>query len=611
MMVLILLLALAAGSEAPIRPLPIAGWDFEGHAGETEIPPVRLGPPLSLRGDLSVNSGTYGTVLIGEGMTGRGIASQDIATTRDGLPTEAFCVAAWVAIDSPSEWGGIVGVLQDNGGFEKGWLLGSRGDRFAFALSTVGADDGDGHMTYLTAENPLTPGRWTHVAGSYDGAEMRIFVDGKLAGSSRLQSGEILYPEHAPFAVGCYLDDDEYYPHAGGIAQVRVFPASLGESQLEALAGERPRLKGAPSLVLPFRMVVSPYLQWATEHSMTVRWETSRSGRGRVDFGPTAELGGYAESADDGRMQEVVLTGLEAETNYFYRVRSLADDGESVESEVLTFQTAVKKDGAFAFVVIGDTQNNPRVTSTISQLAWGHRPSFIVHCGDLVGTGTVKREWVHEFFAGAKEILKRYPIYPTLGNHERDAKLYYDYFSLPSPEYYYDFRFGNAHFFVLDTNRPVDPSVEQHLWLREKAAASDATWKIVVHHQPAYTSDSDDYGDTWKQGRTGQGDPRIQQHLVPVYEELGIDVVFNGHIHLYERTWPIRGGKVDREHGVTYITTGGAGGGLEEFAPQRTWFSAAKYRGHHFCLVGVHAGTFELKVFDEEGRLFDLLTIEK
>ncbi len=62
---------------------------------------------------------------------------------------------------------------------------------------------------------------------------------------------------------------------------------------------------------------------------------------------------------------------------------------------------------------------------------------------------------------------------------------------------------------------------------------------------------------------------------------------------------------------MVYGTTGVAGGGLEEFAPQRTWFSAAKYVGHHFCLVAVHEGTFELKAFDSEGRLFDLLVIEK
>ena len=610
-MLLASVLILSAADSSSLGPVPMFGWDFSGHSGKTTIPAVHSGPALELKGDLAVHKGPYGEALIGEGMTGRGLVYPDIAASKKHLPVESFSVAAWVAIESPGEWGGVIGVLQDNGGYEKGWLLGSRRDRFAFALSSVGADDGDGLMTYLSSAKAITPQRWTHVVGTYDGKTMRIYVDGKLEGSSNAQSGPILYPESAPFVVGCYLDDNEAFPHAGWLAQVRVFDQALNKDQIVALAKERSDLRSAPPLMLPYRLVVAPYLQGSTQKSMTIRWETSRPGAGVVEFGTTADLGQTVASSGPARMHEVTLRGLDPETNYFYRVRSLADEGEFVESSLLTFQTAVRPDGAFAFVVMGDTQNNPKMTATISELAFGHRPNFIVHCGDLVGTGSIKREWVHEFFAGAKEILGRYPIYPTLGNHERDAKLYYDYFSLPDPEYYYDFRYGNAHFFGLDTNRPVDKSTEQHRWFRKAASRSDATWKFVIHHQPAYTSDSNDYGNTWKLGKTGQGDPRVREHLVEVYEELGIDVVFNGHIHLYERTWPVRRGEVDRKNGVIYITTGGAGGHLEEFAPQRTWFNAAKFLGHHFCLVAIHEETFELKAFDERGRLFDLLSIEK
>ncbi|MGA1778835.1 MAG: LamG-like jellyroll fold domain-containing protein [Planctomycetota bacterium] len=604
--VLLLSLFLIFPADGP-PPAAIAAWPSL-KAGDTRLPGIEGGPELRLSGDLQVVEGAAGPFLRGEGMTGRGVVAPG---TLGGQPTAAFTVCAWVAMDAPTEWGGVIGALQDNGGFEKGWLLGSRRDRFAFALATVGSDDGDGMMTYLVADAPFTPGRWHHVAGVYDGAEMRLYVDGRLAGSSREQSGPVLHAEDAPFVVGCYLDDNEYYPHAGGIADPRIHEGALEGSAIERIAAERASLRDAPPLVLPLRLVVEPYLQGVSRTGMTIRWETSRAVAGRVEYGTTAELGSVAEAAGESRMQEVRLEGLAPRTNHFYRIVAGPAGGETVTSAIHTFQTAVLPEDAFAFAVMGDTQNNPRMTETISQLALGHRPNFIVHCGDLVGTGSVKREWVHEFFAGARDILAHYPLVPTLGNHERDARLYYDYFSLPDPEYFYDFRFGNAHFFVLDTNRPVDPSTDQHRWLRETAAASDARWKFMVHHQPAYTSDSNDYGDTWKLGETGRGDPRVREHLVPLYEELGIDVVFNGHIHLYERTWPIRAGEVDAEGGVVYITTGGAGGGLEQFAPQRTWFSAAKYRGHHFCLVAIHDGVFEFRAYDEEGRLFDLLTIRK
>jgi hypothetical protein len=150
----------------------------------------------------------------------------------------------------------------------------------------------------------------------------------------------------------------------------------------------------------------------------------------------------------------------------------------------------------------------------------------------------------------------------------------------------------------------------QYQWFVKAVAESNASWKIVQHHQPAYTSDSNDYGDTWK-GPSSWGDVSIQEHLVPLYEQYGVDVVFNGHIHVYERTWPLRAGQVDEDHGVVYVTTGGGGGHLEDFAPTRTWFTAQKYRGHHFCIVTASGKTFELRAFDQDGKIIDFFTLER
>ena len=54
--------------------------------------------------------------------------------------------------------------------------------------------------------------------------------------------------------------------------------------------------------------------------------------------------------------------------------------------------------------------------------------------------------------------------------------------------------------------------------------------------------------------------------LAALYEKHHVDIALNGHIHLYERTWPIKAGKVDTDGGVIYLTSGGGGGGLENFA---------------------------------------------
>ena len=182
---------------------------------------------------------------------------------------------------------------------------------------------------------------------------------------------------------------------------------------------------------------------------------------------------------------------------------------------------------------------------------------------------------------------------------------------MPAPEYYYSFRYGDAEFFVLDTNRTLGllPGGEQYKWLEKGLAASDAKWKFCYHHHPAYSSDADDYGNTAK-GPTTAGDLRVRQ-LVPLYEKYKVDMVFNGHVHAYERTWPILGGKVNQKDGVVYITSGGGGGKLEDVGPTPTFFKQEGRVDFHYCYVAIQAGTLSFKAFDQENRLFDHFTLKK
>jgi predicted phosphodiesterase len=354
--------------------------------------------------------------------------------------------------------------------------------------------------------------------------------------------------------------------------------------------------------------VVAPYLQYATSTSITIMWETSHPGSSVVNYGvgvPSQKK----EGATDATLHEVTLTGLKPNTPYVYQVSSV---GPSLKltSPLLTFGTAVGPDDAFSFVVFGDTQKNPRITGKIARLAWERRPNFVVHVGDVVDNGPDKREWVNELFAPCAELFSRVPIYPCIGNHEKNHAFYYRYFALPAPEYHYRYRYGNADFFSIDTNKPVGPGTEQYRWLDAQLAKSNAKWKIVYHHHPAYSSDNDDYGDTFKGKASTLGDMNVRK-LVALYEKHDVDIVFNGHIHVYERTWPLRAGKVDHKKGVMYITTGGGGGALENFSPVPTWFKAQCRSDYHFCSAAVHGGRMSFRVFDHQGMLFDTFDLEK
>ena len=107
------------------------------------------------------------------------------------------------------------------------------------------------------------------------------------------------------------------------------------------------------------------------------------------------------------------------------------------------------------------------------------------------------------------------------------------------------------------------------------------------------------------------GDPNGAATRGALYEKHNVDLVFNGHIHVYERTWPIRAGKVDTKKGVLYITSGGGGGALESFSPVPTWFKAQNRSVYHFCYVSIHGGRLGLKAFDEKGNLFDSFELNK
>ncbi|MCK5944571.1 MAG: metallophosphoesterase family protein [Planctomycetes bacterium] len=310
-------------------------------------------------------------------------------------------------------------------------------------------------------------------------------------------------------------------------------------------------------------------------------------------------------------IHQIRISGLKAGTQYFYRALSSSGEGATVESETRTFETAPNADEPIAFAVISDTQGNPPVASKMAGFAWSQRPDFLLHPGDLTETGSRKDHWTHEFFPSMEELISRVPIFPVLGNHEQNAHWYYDYMALPEPEYYYTFTYGPAQFFMLDGNKRVGPDSEQYLWLEKELAASTAQWKFVCHHQPVYSSDENDYGNLWKKNTSSRGDMNVRQ-LATLYDKYGIDIVFNGHIHSYERTWPLREGRATSPgNGTVYMVTGGGGGGLETPGPIRPFFQNTVKRGHHFCYVAVNGKTLELKAYDLEGRLFDTLSIQK
>jgi predicted phosphodiesterase len=605
-------------------PDPIGSWslssaDFDGARLEAV-----LGVQGRAEGPLAFVEDAHGDALYFDGRATRVVLATDHATSEQRLPTRHMTIEAWASVNTPAAWGGLLGLLQDNGDAEAGWILGYDGKVFTFGLASKGADDGNGQITYMQGKTPYEIGVLHHVVGTFDGETMKLYVDGELDAESEAQSGDILYPDHAELVLGGYVDRNESFFHNGRLRSVRLFDRAASSGWVRAGFAHGRELRHAdPYLWIDpeLRWVVQPYLQWATKDGMTIRWETSRPGSSEIRFGRAVEFSGEGDARvgllpklkSDASLvlhHELRLEGLEPETAYYYQAVTHDDLGRELASTFLSFQTACVGDTPFAFAVISDTQGNPSVNGRIAQLAWAQRPSFVLHPGDLVDTGSVKSQWVHEFFGSMQPLFERVAFFPVLGNHEQDARLYYEYMSLPDPEYHYTFVYGNAQFFMLDSNRQVGPGTRQYKWLSGELARSRATWKLVIYHHPAYTSDENDYGDTWS-GPSTRGDMRVRA-LVPLFDKHGVDIVWNGHIHSYERTWPLRDDRARQsQDGTVYMITGGGGGSLETAGPIRPFFQNNVRHGHHYCMVAINGKTLEMKAFDLDDRLFDSLVIGK
>ncbi len=577
-------------------------------AGPFEIPPasrVVSGDPS--RGGGAVFGGPDDILVL------RAPIGTDVAL----LPARAMTVAAWMSIDTPQRWGGVIGCVQDNGGYEQGWVLGFDETNFTFALATAGADDGDGAMTYVTTDTPWSAGRWTHVAAVYDGAVAAIYVDGVRAALSRAQSGPILYDTEAPFVIGAYQDDNEQHPFDGRLREIRLLDRAASAEEIRNWWAENAALNDLPpSVDTPLEWLVTPYLTWPAHDAISILGETTRPTVARVEvWGETGTPRINVQADAPAMLHEFRVAGLDPNRKYFYRMTAAPPDADPdltpLTTPTLAFRTAATPDHAFTFVAIGDTQAQPEVVRRIAAEAYEHRPNLVIHAGDLVSTGSNKQHWTGHFFPNMQPLISRSPLMPVLGNHEQDARHYYRYMSLPEPEMWYAFEYGPAEFFMIDGNRQLDAASEQLAWLEQALSSSTATWKFAVLHQPPWTSDADDYGST-RDGPSTRGDMNVR-NIVALLEEHQVDICFSGHVHDYERTFPIRRERAAayEDGGVIYVTTAGGGGHLEDFDAVNTWFGHKKQRRHHFVYVAINGGHLEFQAVDEYGELFDSMELRK
>ena len=208
---------------------------------------------------------------------------------------------------------------------------------------------------------------------------------------------------------------------------------------------------------------------------------------------------------------------------------------------------------------------------------------FVLTLGDNIYGGHSPRDYHNKFELPYKGLLDAgVQFFGSVGNHDSTTERFYKPFNMNGQQYY-TYKKGNVQFFVLDTNY-MKP--EQLSWLQKELQNSRADWKICYFHHPLYTSGSFHGAST-----------ELRLSLEPLFVKYGVQVVFAGHEHVYERTKP--------QNGITYFTEGAAGE-LRKGNLKKTTLTAVGYdQDCSFMLIEISGAELNFQTVSRTGKTVD------
>jgi hypothetical protein len=275
--------------------------------------------------------------------------------------------------------------------------------------------------------------------------------------------------------------------------------------------------------------------------------------------------GNLTNSVDDADVlteHEVKLTGLAADTIYYYSVGSTSGvlAGDDPEHFFLT-SPPVGTAKPTRLWVLGDSgtadANAQSVANAYENFTGTIHTDLWLMLGDNAYNDGTDSQYQGAVFDMYPVMLRKSVLWPTLGNHDghtadsaTQTGPYYDIFSLPTngeagglasgTEAYYSFDYGNIHFICLDSHETDrSPGGAMMSWLTQDLAATSQEWIIAFWHHPPYSKGSHD-SDTEVPLR------QMRQNALPILEAYGVDLVLSGHSHSYERSYLI-----DSHYGIS------------------------------------------------------------
>jgi hypothetical protein len=247
------------------------------------------------------------------------------------------------------------------------------------------------------------------------------------------------------------------------------------------------------------------------------------------------------------------------------------------------------REGSTRFAVIGDTGTAAQAQYDVGQqMAAFHEKfpfTFVIMLGDNIYGTDSAGDYQRKFELPYKALLdKGVKFYASLGNHDNPTQSSYKFFNMGQQRFYTFKPDPGVRLFALDSNYMDRPQLE---WLQKELTSSGSEWKIPFFHHPLYSS-----------GRKHGSAVDLRQQLEPLFVQHGVDVVFSGHDHFYERVKPQKG---------IYYFVSGAGGSLRKrgIEPGTGLTEVGFDTDYHFMLVEITGPDLYFQAIARTGKTVD------
>jgi hypothetical protein len=368
------------------------------------------------------------------------------------------------------------------------------------------------------------------------------------------------------------------------------------------------------------------HIRWGTNKNplagLVITWRSTGTSDsinwGYTHYLENGSVAGVKRAGYSDNFFNFVFTTVKPSSFIYYKIY---DSSKKAWGALKQFRTAPDENlKAFSFAGIGDSRDGMSAWTKVSNQANGkYKTDFTVFNGDIVADASVKSQWDSWFDAGSP-YLENNLVLHALGNHDaKGTSTFLNNFESPvvsNQSLYYSVTYANAIFITLNSEDPTNTA--QYNWLKTTLAAANSDpniqWKIISFHRPFYTVGShagemnNQFSTWWK-----------------AFDDYGVDLILNGHDHMYERTKPINrnvstSGPVTKygsgpKEGRCEIVCGGAGAPFYS-GTANAFVEKLVTNKNHFCKLNVRPlsnGGSEMcdSTFDSDGKLIDNFCITK